>query len=69
MVKIEMKKYVITKAFSVLEKVLLIPGDEVYAETNRMMILVYSIKTRKIIGKVSIETFEKSSKVFRQPKK
>jgi len=47
-----MKKYVITKAFSVLEKVLLIPGDEVYAEPRLQMMLIYSIKTRKLIGKV-----------------
>lgn len=55
-----MKKYEIKKAFSVLEKVLLIPGDKVYAEENRMMVAVYSIKTRKIIGKVSIDVFNDS---------
>lgn len=55
-----MKKYEVKKAFSVLEKVLLIPSDEIYAEEIRMMVNVFSIKTRKLIGKVSIELFNES---------
>ena len=60
-----MKKYKITKAFSVLEKSLLIPDDEVYAEQRRSMILIYSIKTRKLIGSVSELLFYASAKVMR----
>lgn len=58
--QIIMKKYEIKKAFSVLEKVLLIPGDEVYAEQKLMMMNIYSSKTRKLVGKVSIELFNNS---------
>lgn len=63
-----MKKYIVTKAFSVLEKILLIPEDEIYAEPRLFMILVYSIKTRKLIGKVSKVEFDKCTKVFRKLK-
>ena len=47
-----MDKFTVTKAFSVLEKVLLIPEDEVYAEKFYSMYRLYSGKTRKLIGKV-----------------
>lgn len=53
-----MKKYTIKKAFSCLEKVLVIEGDEVYAEKVRKLYQIYSMKTRKRIGSVSEELFE-----------
>lgn len=53
-----MEKYIIKKAFSCLEKVLVIEGDEVYAEKVRLMYQIYSIKTRKRIGSISAEKFE-----------
>lgn len=53
-----MKKYEIKKAFSLLEKVLLIEGDQVYAEQKLSMIQVYSPKTRKLLGKASIVDFD-----------
>lgn len=53
-----MKKYIIKKAFSCLERILVIEGDEVYAEKVRMMYQIYSIKTRKRIGSISAEKFE-----------
>jgi hypothetical protein len=53
-----MKKYLIKSAFSCLEKVLVIEGDEVYAEKVREMYQIYSIKTRKRIGSVSAKLFE-----------
>jgi hypothetical protein len=65
MVTNPMKKYTITKAFSVLEKILLIPEDEIYAEQRLSMMLIYSIKTRKMIGKVSIDIFNSSAKTTR----
>mgnify|MGYP003463653314 CR=1 FL=1 len=64
-----MEKYIVTAAFSVLEKVLLIPGDEIYAEPRLMaMMWIYSIKTRKVIGKVSVDTFDASTKLFVAPR-
>lgn len=56
-----MDKFTVTKAFSVLEKVLLIPEDEVYAEKFYSMYRLYSGKTRKLIGKVDPEKFESCS--------
>lgn len=53
-----MKKYTVKKAFSCLERVLVIDGDEVYAEKIRSMYQIYSIKTRKRIGSVSSTLFE-----------
>jgi hypothetical protein len=53
-----MKKYLIKVAFSCLERVLVIEGDEVYAEKVREMYQIYSIKTRKRIGSVSSQLFE-----------
>lgn len=53
-----MEKYEITKPFSLLEKVLVIPGDTVYAEQKLQMIHVYSPKTRKLLGKATIEQFK-----------
>ena len=48
-----MKRYLVTVPFSLIEKKLVIAGDEIYAEKVRDMIHVYDIKTRKYIGKVS----------------
>ena len=53
-----MDKYLIKKAFACLERILVIEGDEVYAEKDRLMYRIYSIKTRKRIGSVSAEKFE-----------
>ena len=53
-----MKRYVVSIAFSVLEKKLFIPGDELYAELIRDMIHIYDIKTRRYLGKVSKVTTE-----------
>lgn len=50
-----MEKYEVKKAFSLLERVLLIPGDVVYAEKFLLMMNVYSIKTRKLLGKAKLE--------------
>lgn len=54
-----MKKYKVKIAFSLLERVLIIEGDEIYAEPIRKMYHVYSIKTRKRLGTISCEQFEK----------
>lgn len=54
-----MKKYIATGAFSLLDKVLIIPCDEIYAEPIRKMMHIYSPKTRKYIGQLSIEKFNK----------
>jgi antitoxin component of MazEF toxin-antitoxin module len=48
-----MKKYTVTVPFSLLEKVLLIEGDEIYAELVRKMYHIYHPKTRRYIGKLS----------------
>jgi hypothetical protein len=56
-----MEKYIVIKAFSVLEKALLIPEDEVYAEefpANRYRI--FNIKTRKLIGLIGADKFMNS---------
>ncbi len=53
-----MKKYTIKQAFACVEKILVIEGDEVYAEKDRLMYRIYSLKTRKRIGSVSIAEFE-----------
>lgn len=53
-----MEKYVIKKPFSLMEKVLLVPEDEVYAEQVLMMMHVYSPKTRKLLGKAKIDQFK-----------
>lgn len=52
-----MEKYEVKKAFSLLEKVLLVPGDEVYAEKIRQMYQIYSPKTRKRIGSLTETKF------------
>jgi len=57
-----MKKYTVIKAFSILEKALLIPEDEIYAEeamAERMRI--FNPKTRKFIGFASVEKFKEST--------
>ena len=53
-----MKKYIVNKPFSLLERVLIIEGDEIYAEQIRKMYHVYSAKTRKRLGTISCEQFE-----------
>lgn len=55
-----MKKYLIKKPFSLLERVLVIDGDEVYAELIRKMYHVYSVKTRKRLGTINQQQFEDS---------
>lgn len=57
-----MKKYTVIKAFSVLEKALLIPEDEIYAEQAVSNYRIFNAKTRKYIGAVSQEKFEKVAK-------
>ena len=57
-----MKRYKVTAAFSLLEKVLMIEDDVVYAEVTLQMMSCYSPKTRKFLGKVSIEKFNKHTK-------
>ena len=52
-----MKKYIVNSAFSLLEKILIVDGDTIYAEEDRMMFSLYSPKTRKRIGRVSKEKF------------
>lgn len=52
-----MKKYVVLKPFSVLEKHLFVPGDIVYAEPIRLMTNVYLPKTRKLAGKIATDKF------------
>lgn len=57
-----MKKYVVKLPFSLMsysQRVLIIEGDEVYAELVRQMYHVYSAKTRKLLGKVSGDKFLK----------
>lgn len=56
-----MKQYVVTKAFSVIEKALLIPEDKVYAEKDRLMYNIYNEKTRKRIGRIGVDKFEEST--------
>lgn len=52
-----MKKYKVTTPFSLLEKVLLVENDEIYAEKVRQMYHIYSPKTRKRIGSLSETKF------------
>jgi len=54
-----MKKYKVAQAFSLLERILIVEGDEIYAEQVRKMFHIYHPKTRKRIGSVS-ETLFKS---------
>lgn len=52
-----MKKYKVTRSFSLLEKILIIETDEIYAEPLREMYSVYSPKTRKRLGTISGKLF------------
>lgn len=54
-----MKKFLVLLPFSLLDKVLLMKDDFIYAEPVREMTHIYSPKTKKYIGKVSSQTFEK----------
>jgi len=58
-----MKKYTVTTPFSLLEKVLLVETDEIYAEKVRQMYQIYSPKTRKRIGSLSEKEFNNYVKV------
>jgi len=58
-----MKKYTVTAPFSLLEKVLLVETDEIYAEKVRQMYQIYSPKTRKRIGSLSETEFNNYVKV------
>jgi len=52
-----MKKYKVSQSFSLLERVLIIETDEIYAEQIREMHHVYSPKTRKRLGTISSKVF------------
>lgn len=52
-----MKKYKVTKPFSLLERILIVENDEIYAEQVREMFHIYSPKTRKRIGTISSKLF------------
>lgn len=52
-----MKKYTVTTPFSLLEKILLVENDEIYAEPVREMYHIYSPKTRKRIGMLTNKKF------------
>lgn len=53
-----MKKYIVIQPFSLLEKILLVEKDEIYAEKVREMYQIYHPKTRKRIGSLSCKHFE-----------
>ena len=53
-----MKKFLVTSPFSLLDKVLLMRDDFIYGEQVRQMVHIYQPKTRKYIGKVSVEKFK-----------
>lgn len=48
-----------------MEKVLLIPEDEIYTEEVRTMTHVYSPKTRKLLGKVYSTDFKNNCVIFK----
>lgn len=52
-----MKKYKVVQPFSLLEKILIVENDEIYAEKVRQMYQIYSPKTRKRIGSLSETKF------------
>lgn len=52
-----MKKYKVLKPFSLLEKVLIMENDEIYAEPVREMYHIYHPKTRKRIGSLTSKSF------------
>ena len=52
-----MEKYKVTKPFSLLEKVLIVENDEIYAEQVREMYHIYHPKTRKRMGSLSAQKF------------
>lgn len=52
-----MKKYRVVQPFSLLEKILIVENDEIYAEKVRQMYQIYSPKTRKRIGSLSETKF------------
>jgi hypothetical protein len=58
-----MKKYTVTTPFSLLERVLLVENDEIYAEKVRQMYHIYSPKTRKRIGTLSSTLFNEYVKI------
>ena len=58
-----MKKYTVVAPFSLLERVLLVENDEIYAEKVRQMYHIYSPKTRKRIGTLSDKLFNEFVKI------
>jgi len=58
-----MKKYTVVAPFSLLERVLLVENDEIYAEKVRQMYHIYSPKTRKRIGTLSERLFNDYVKI------
>lgn len=52
-----MKKFDVQNPFSLLERVLILPGDDIYAQLILEMYHVYSGKTRKRLGKISKNSF------------
>ena len=52
-----MKKYIVKNSFALLEKILIVEGDEIYAEQVRLMYHIYSPKSRKRLGSVSTKLF------------
>ena len=53
-----MEKYLALEAFSLLDKTLIVPEDIIYAEPVRLMMHIYSPKTKKFIGKVKATKFK-----------
>jgi len=58
-----MRKYTVFAPFSLLERVLLVENDEIYAEKVRQMYHIYSPKTRKRIGTLSSTLFNEYVKI------
>lgn len=59
-----MKRLLVTQAFSVASKYLLIEGDEIYAEQSISYYTVFNPKTRKPLGTILADKFEANTKDF-----
>lgn len=57
-----MKKYVAILPFAVLERLLVVEEDVVYVVESLSMYQVYNAKTRKYLGKITKDVFEKCLK-------
>lgn len=57
-----MKRYVVGTPFSLIERVLIVEEDVIYAEKVRQMYHIYSPKTRKRLGTVSEVIFKEHIK-------